>query len=54
MKRKKWFIMAALIGLALSVGFLVVSCSIEDIIKSGCKGMSCSPGSINCSSLNCR
>jgi len=53
MKRKKWFVMAALIGLVLSAGFLVVSCSLDKLLR-GCGGMNCSAPSMNCSSLNCR
>jgi uncharacterized membrane protein len=41
MKMKKWFIIAALIGLLLSVLFLVVSCSFLDFLgdMAGCRSL---------------
>jgi len=43
MKKNKWFIMAALFGLILSVSFLVTSCKLfEELLKGGCSGVNCS------------
>jgi len=56
MKKNKWFIMAALVGLVLSVSFVVVGCSLftkRDCTKS-CSGMNCSGADFSgaCNGLN--
>jgi len=63
MKRKKWFVFAALVGLVMSVGFLVTSCKLlEELLKGGCSGANCSSAdfsgcssglSSGCSGMNC-
>jgi len=48
MKRNKWFIIAALVGLVLSVGFLVTSCQLlEELLGGGCKGGNCNSSSMS-------
>jgi len=59
MKKNKWFILAALIGLVLSVGFVFTGCAIlEAMLEGGCKNADfssgCNSSSMNCSSVNCR
>jgi len=51
MKMKKWFILAALIGLLLSVSFVIIGCTDSDVkgcLSSGINS-SCSSG---CNSMN--
>jgi len=53
MKKNKWFILAAMIGLIMSVGFLVTSCELLEEIFS-CSGSSCSSADLSrgCSSAD--
>jgi len=49
MKKNKWFILAALLGLILSLCFMLVGCSLFE----NCNGSGCSSSSMNCSGMDC-
>jgi len=58
MKKNKWFVLAALLGLIMSLCFMLVGCSLFENCSSSsgssmnCSGMSCS--GMNFSGMSCR